>query len=164
MNERTFIMGNPPFYGARWQNNEQKEDTQLVWHGARGCGDLDYVSNWFYKAAEVCATHGVRAGFVSTSSITQGEQPPIIWAHLRPMGVGIDFAHRNFKWTNEASGQAAVHTVIVGFSTHEKPAQRPLWTYAKPDAEPVQTKASNINAYLLDAPDVLVTSRSTPLS
>ena len=164
MSERTFIMGNPPFNGARWQSPEQKDDTRLVWHNARGCGDLDYVTNWFYKAAEMCSRYGAHAAFVATSSITQGEQPPILWGHLFSLGVGIPFAHRTFRWTNDASGQAAVHTVIIGLSAEALPLRRPLWTYATPDSPAQLHMARNINPYLLDAPNVLIAARRTPLS
>ena len=160
--ERTFIMGNPPFTGASLQNAEQREDTALVWGGVRGSGALDYVSNWYRVAATFCS-QGVRTAFVSTNSITQGDQPPVIWGQLSPLGVGIDFAHRTFSWSNESAGQASVHTVIIGFSSRPKPATRPLWEYSEPRAEATLTLANNINAYLLDAPDVLVAPRSRPL-
>ena len=164
MNERTFIMGNPPFLGARIQNEEQKEDTRLVWKGMRGSGDLDYVSNWYYLAADYIRNSGVRVAFVSTNSITQGEQPALIWGHLEPMGIGIDFAHQTFKWSNESSGQAAVHTVIIGISNRSKIGKKELWIYPSITDSPEITRVNNINAYLLDAPNILITSRSTPLS
>lgn len=162
MNERTLIMGNPPFAGSSLQSEEQRQDTALVWGGLRGSGMLDYVANWFRVAGEHCAS-GARVAFVSTNSITQGDQPPIIWGQLYPRGIGIDFAHRTFGWSNESSGQAAVHTVIIGFSGRLKPAVRPLWNYVDVRGEPALILARNINAYLLDAPDVLVTARRRPL-
>lgn len=163
MDENTYILGNPPFYGARMQEPSQKADTANVWQGVRGHGELDYVANWFLIAGRLAAQHGVRAAFVSTNSIAQGEQPAIIWGQLTKLGVGIDFAHQTFNWANGTGGAAAVHCVIVGFSTHGKPAKRPLWTYATVKGDPVRTDAATINAYLLDAPEVLVASRSTPL-
>ncbi len=163
MNERTFLMGNPPFTGASFQNEEQREDTALVWGGLPGSGMLDYVANWYRVAAEHCPS-GVRTAFVSTNSVTQGDQPPVLWGQLTPRGIGIDFAHRTFRWSNDSGGQAAVHTVIIGFSSRPKPRLRPLWHYEDERDTPDLTMVSNINAYLLDAPDVLVTSRKTPLS
>jgi hypothetical protein len=164
MNEKTIILGNPPFYGARWQNAEQKEETLKTWGGVRGSGDLDYVSNWFIIASRHLAGTNGRAAFVATNSITQGIQPGLIWGQLEPTGIGIDFAHRTFAWSNDAPGQAAVHCVIIGFSDRPKKGKRSLWTYATPQSEPRLTKASNINAYLLDSPNILISSRSTPLS
>jgi hypothetical protein len=163
MDENTIIMGNPPFYGARLQSPEQKLDTANVWKGISGKGNIDYVANWYLVAARHIASTGGRAAFVSTNSITQGEQPAVIWGQIDPLGVAIDFAHRTFSWTNEASGKAAVHCVIIGFSARPKPAKLPLWTYATVKGEPVQTFAKTINTYLVDAPLVYVTSRSTPL-
>jgi hypothetical protein len=164
INQKTFIMGNPPFYGARWQTKDQKEDTKLTWRGSRGCGDLDYVTNWFYKAAEACSQLDCSAAFVATSSISQGEQPPLIWTELTRMGIGIDFAHRTFRWTNQSKGQASVHTVVIGFSSRIKPGKRFLWLYKTPDSLPQLKLATNINAYLIDSPNVLIFSRKTPLA
>lgn len=157
-------MGNPPFNGARWQSAEQKNDTESVWRGARGVGDLDFVANWYIVTSRYIASTGARAAFVSTSSITQGIQPAIIWRELTPLGIHIDFAHRTFKWSNEASGSAAVHTVIIGFSANPKPPTLRLWDYAKPTSVPVLQAAKNINAYLLDAADVLVEPCTRPLT
>lgn len=164
INERTYLMGNPPFYGTSLQTSEQKQDTAMVWGSVTGSGNLDYVANWYRVAARYICDTGARAAFVSSNSITQGEQPPVIWGQLYGLGIGIDFAHRTFAWTNEASGKAAVHVVIIGFSAAVKPAKRPVWSYETPKSEPVLSLVKNINAYLLDAPDVLVSSRRTPLS
>lgn len=164
MNDRTFIIGNPPFNGARLQPIEQKDDTNFVWGKIKGVGNLDYVSNWFRIAAKHCVESRVRAAFVATNSIAQGEQPPIIWGQLLPMGIGIDFAHQAFEWQNEASGQAAVHTVIIGFSTYLKPVHRSLWQYATVRGFPEHSMVKNINPYLLDAPNVLISSRKYPLN
>ncbi|MEG3034221.1 MAG: DNA methyltransferase [Aurantimicrobium sp.] len=163
MNENTFIMGNPPFYGSSLQNAEQKSETQAVWKAIAGAGTLDYVANWFLLAAQHSAKSGARAAFVSTNSITQGEQPAVIWGQLYPLGVGIDFAHRTFAWDNDASGKAAVHVVIVGLSAKPKPNKRPLWVYKSVKDTPELLNASNINGYLLDAPNILVSSRTNPL-
>lgn len=162
MGKSTYIVGNPPFYGARWQNAEQKADTARVWNSMKNSGELDYVSNWFLVAAKNCSTYGSRASLVATNSISQGEQPGLIWSKLHEFGVSIDFAHRSFIWTNEASGQAAVHVVIVGFSKGYM-GKRTLWSYPKGRGPGVPSPVANINPYLIDAPNVLIKSRSKPL-
>jgi hypothetical protein len=163
MGEKTFIMGNPPFYGARFQSAEQKADTLHVWQSAKGAGEMDFVSNWHVIASRHVAKFGGRIAFVSTNSLVQGEQPGYLWSVLRPLGVSIDFAHQSFSWSNDASGQAAVHVVIIGLSRNPRPGKRNLWRYPNIKAQPVRHAASKINPYLLDAPDVVVTPRSTPL-
>jgi hypothetical protein len=163
LGERTLIMGNPPFTGARVMTREQKEDTRQVWGNETGAGNLDYVANWYRVAANHAHT-GVRTAFVSTNSIAQGEQPPVLWGRLQAMGLAIDFAHQTFRWDNDAYGMAAVHCVIEGFSKRARKPPLSLWTYASPASEPQLVLADNINAYLANAPDVLVTSRSAPLN
>ena len=160
---KTFIMGNPPFFGARFQTPEQKSDTMSVWGDIKGAGEMDFVSNWHLIAARHIATHGGQAAFVSTNSLTQGEQPGILFPQLKALGVGITFAHRTFSWQNDAKGQAAVHCVIIGLS-NQLPKKRRLWTYPNIKGQPVLSEAKNINAYLVDAPDAFITSRRTPLS
>jgi hypothetical protein len=163
INEHTFIMGNPPFAGFHLQNAEQKEDTALVWRGVTGSGVMDYVANWFVLAGHWASEDGCRVGFVATNSISQGQQVAILWNQLLGLGVGIDYAHQTFRWSNDASGEAAVHTVIIGFSKSDKPSRLPLWTYESVDALPQLTGARNINPYLADAPNVLVSSRRRPI-
>jgi len=164
MSNKTFIMGNPPFFGARLQNDEQKVDTNRVWNGVKGASELDFVSNWYLIAGQQMALHGGRAALVSTNSITQGEQPAIIWSQMRTLGMKIDFAHRTFKWSNDASGQAAVHVVIIGFSKGTQKGKHKLWEYADIKGQGKLREVDSINAYLVDGPDVLVTSRATPLN
>ena len=164
MNEKTLIMGNPPFFGARFQTAEQKQDTLFVWDNAPGAGDLDFVSNWYLIAAKEMSEHGGRTAFVSTNSIAQGEQPAIIWRSLIPLGISIDFAHQTFKWSNDASGQAAVHVVIIGFSRGSKSSEKSLWTYGNISNAPTLRRVSNINGYLSDGPDVLIEKRSSPMN
>jgi hypothetical protein len=161
--EYTYILGNPPFYGARMQSAEQKLDGQLVWGEIKGIGELDYVANWYRKSANYILKTEARCAFVSTNSITQGEQPVIIWSVLGPMGVKIDFAHQTFRWDNGASGMAAVHCVIIGFSSEKNRKSHFLWEYPNVKSEPVRIESKNINAYLLDAPNVLIVPRKTPL-
>jgi hypothetical protein len=164
MNSKTYIMGNPPFFGARLQNDEQKADTNRVWEGTKGASELDFVANWYLLAARQLAAHGGRAALVSTNSITQGEQPAIIWSALKSLGMRIDFAHRTFKWSNDATGQAAVHVVIIGFSKNTQTGKRKLWEYPDIKGLGKLREVDSINAYLVDGPDVLVTARATPLS
>lgn len=160
---KTFIVGNPPFFGARFQTVEQKEDTKFVWDGTKGAGELDFVSNWYLLAAKFISNSGGRAAFVSTNSIAQGEQPSIIWSELSPLGMRIDFAHQTFRWSNDAKGQAAVHVVIIGFSKDTQKGKRKLWSYPDINGNPTLTEVENINAYLVSGPNVLVTARSIPL-
>ena len=153
-----FIMGNPPFSGARIMGESQKADMLHVFGKASGTGNLDYVAAWYQKAAEYAAGTTVRVAFVSTNSITQGEQPPILWKPLMAKGIHIDFAWQTFKWSSQSNDSAAVHCVIIGFSATPARGKRRLYL-----SEMVYHEASNINAYLSDAPDVFVESRNTAL-
>ena len=159
----SFIMGNPPFYGYSLQTMDQRADTEHVWAGVKGSGVLDFVTHWYLLAAKQISKHGGKAALVSTNSITQGEQPPRLWGELYRLGIGIDFAHRTFAWTNDAQGQAAVHVVIVGFSAGSEKKKKNLWEYADIKGQPTLREVSNINAYLLDAPNILISSRGKPL-
>lgn len=160
--ECDYIIGNPPFRGARFQTGEQKAELMAVFHGARNAGNIDYVAGWYMKAAQYMGEHPVRAGFVSTNSICQGEQVANVWSPIYDLGVRIDFAHDTFRWTTDASGGASVFVVIVGFSTLGGPKR--LFHYPRVDGEPQQSQPAQLNAYLKDAPDVFVWSRSRPLS
>ncbi|MDR0896516.1 MAG: N-6 DNA methylase [Oscillospiraceae bacterium] len=153
-----YIMGNPPFNGARMMQPTQKEDMLHVFgEKYKNVGNLDYVTAWYCKAAELMQGTRIRACFVSTNSITQGEQVAILWKPLmQEMGIAIDFAHRTFKWNSEAKGKAAVHCVIVGFS---KVPDVMRYIY---DGEMI-TPAQNINPYLIAAPNVFIDSRSKPI-
>ena len=163
-NENTYLLGNPPFYGARWQSSEQKADTARIWDGVKGAGELDYVTNWFYMAAKAIRGTKARAALVSTNSISQGEQPGLVWAKIWSEGIKIDFAHRSFTWSNESSGKAAVTCVIIGFSSEAHQVTKQLWVYEKTNGNPRLTNPSNINGYLLDGPNVLITARKKPLN
>jgi len=163
IDDSTLIMGNPPFSGYTWLTQEQKDDSALVWAGVPASGRLDYVANWFLRAGQAVRGTKARVAFVATNSVSQGEQPPIIWGQLAPLGVAIDFAHRSFHWSNGAPGQAGVTVVIIGFSTRKESGLRSLWSYPDLRGEPILSRVPNINAYLLPAPDVLVRSRKRPL-
>jgi hypothetical protein len=163
IDDKTFIMGNPPFYGSTFQSKEQKEDSREVWKEAKGWGQMDFVTNWFLLAARYISKQGGQAALVATNSITQGETPAVLFRELFSLGMKVTFAHRTFAWNNDATGMAAVHVVIIGFSADAPKGKRNLWDYPDIKAQPVLHKVSNINPYLLDAPDILITARSTPL-
>ncbi|HFC8518263.1 TPA: DNA methyltransferase, partial [Neisseria weaveri] len=115
--EADYIFGNPPFIGSSYQSKEQKADTQRICGAFKGCGVLDYVCNWYVKAATIMqAAPKVQTAFVSTNSICQGQQVEVLWGNLLKQGIRINFAHRTFQWTSAGSGKAAVHCIIVGFS------------------------------------------------
>ena len=153
----SYIAGNPPFVGARLMSDAQKDDVFTIFDGVKNNGNLDYVSCWYQKAAEMMTTDSVRTALVSTNSITQGEQVAILWKHLFQQGVHIDFAHRTFVWDSEASLKAHVHCVIVGFSKAPNPAPRRLYDNG------AMKQVSNINGYLVEADDIVIDSRSKPL-
>ena len=153
-----YIIGNPPFVGARFMSKEQKDDLMAVFAGCKNAGDLDFVSAWYKRAVEYMQGTSTRAAHVSTNSITQGQQVALLWRPLAEMGCHIDFAHRTFKWANEARNTAAVHCVIVGFSCGEE-APHKMLVDEQGEARPV----AHINGYLVDAPDVFIDNRSKPL-
>ena len=154
-----YIIGNPPFVGARLMSVSQKKDVLSVFGNMKNAGNLDYVSCWYKKAADLMQGTNIRAALVSTNSITQGEQVPILWKTLAQMGVKIDFAYRTFRWDSEADIKAHVHCVIVGFNCTECAKPRTIYLNESQFVE-----ASNINGYLIDAPDIFVESRKKPLS
>ena len=152
-----FIIGNPPFVGARLMDQTQKDDVNRIFSGWKNAGNLDYVSCWYKKAADFMACTNIRAALVSTNSVTQGEAVANLWKPLFDTGVHIDFAHRTFIWDSEAKAKAHVHCVIVGFSIADNPTPKVIF-----DGERRQN-VKNINAYLLDAENVFVDSRSKPI-
>ncbi len=161
----TFIVGNPPFVGAKYQSPEQRADTALVMGHIRNHGLLDFVTCWHILATQYMqANPAVRTALVSTNSICQGEQVGILWPHLLAQGVQIQFAHRTFQWTNEGKGVAAVHCIILGLGL-QAPEQAPrLFDYsANIKGEPQEIKAKHINPYLVDAPDVIAEGRRTAI-
>ncbi len=152
-----YIMGNPPFVGARLMGTEQKEDVSAIFPGWKNAGNLDYVSCWYKKAADLMAGTPIRAALVSTNSVTQGEAVANLWKPLFESGVHIDFAHRTFRWDSEAKIKAHVHCVIVGFSTAPNNSPKVLFTSER--AQMVQ----NINGYLVEGPSVFIESRKKPI-
>lgn len=153
----SYIMGNPPFVGARLMGQEQKDDVFAIFDGVKNNGNLDYVACWYKKAADLMTGTAIRTALVSTNSITQGEQVAILWKTLFEQGVHIDFAHRTFRWDSEASIKAHVHCVIVGFSIAANTAPKRLFDNG---AEKI---VNNINGYLVEAEDVVIDSRTKPI-
>lgn len=160
----TYIVGNPPFVGKKEQSARQKAEVVSTFVDTKGAGVLDYVCCWYRVATEYMqANRSIRAAFVSTNSITQGEQVGVLWSCLLRRGVSINFAHRTFRWTNEARGKAAVHCVIVGFAL-EQEETKAIFDYETLDGDPHTIAASHINPYLLDAPDILLRNRTHPIA
>ncbi|MDO9179054.1 MAG: N-6 DNA methylase, partial [Agitococcus sp.] len=159
-----YIIGNPPFLGHHMQSKEQKEDMEFVFKGVNSFGVLDFVSAWYIKASQYAQGKQTKIALVSTNSITQGEQVGILWQELfNRYGVKIHFAHRTFKWSNEAKRNAAVFCVIIGFATYDTKTKR-LFEYDTPISEPHEIIVGNINAYLVNAPDMLITNRKKSIS
>ena len=151
-----YIFGNPPFIGGMIMSREQKSDMTFVLENIKGVGELDYVAAWYKKAVDYMHGRQTRSAFVSTNSISQGQQAVTLWKPLFEAGVCINFAYHTFVWSNEAKGKAAVHCVIIGFSLHESSIKIIF------DGEN-KLLAKNINSYLLDAENVFIESRSAPL-
>ena len=151
-----YIMGNPPFVGYTQQTKEQKDDIQAIAPGIEKT--VDYVAMWYFKAAEYMTNTRISAAFVSTNSITQGEQVEIIWEPLfEKYGVQIDYAHQTFRWDSEASLKAQVHCVIVGFSVNASESKKKLYSSGRVNL------VENINPYLLDAPTIFIGKRTKPI-
>ncbi len=152
-----YIMGNPPFVGARLMNADQKADVNLIFDGWKNAGNLDYVCCWYKKTTDLMQGTAIRSALVSTNSVSQGESVANLWKPLFEAGVHIDFAHRTFRWDSEAKIKAHVHCVIIGFSTAPNSAEKVLYS-----SDRIQI-VKNINGYLLDADNVFVESRNKPL-
>lgn len=155
--ELNYIMGNPPFVGARLMDKAQKDDINHIFAGWKNAGNLDYVCCWYKKAADIMQSTAIRTALVSTNSVSQGESVANLWKPLFADGVHIDFAYRTFRWDSEAKSKAHVHCVIIGFSTAVNPAERRIYS-----GERYQV-AKNINGYLLDGDNVFIESRNKPL-
>lgn len=154
----SYIMGNPPFVGKKEQTKQQKQELLEVFgKTTKSVGNLDYVTAWYKKAAEIMTPYSVRASFVSTNSITQGEQAPVFWSIMTNDGIHIDFAFRTFIWDSEASEKAHVHCVIIGFSKIKTDEKKRIYI------DNGVIYASNINPYLVDAPTVFVETRTRPI-
>jgi hypothetical protein len=163
----TYIVGNPPFIGSKMMTVQNREDLQYAFTNGtaqthKGVGVLDFVSAWYAKAAKYIRGTRIKVAFVSTNSISQGEQVGILWQFLLYYGVRIHFAHRTFKWSNEAKGNAAVYCVIIGFANYEA-EKKIIFEYNNVKGEPKPRPATYINGNLVDAPDILIFKRTKPL-
>lgn len=166
------ILGNPPFLGKQFQSPEQKKDMDSVFEGVNGAGVLDYVTAWYVRAAQYMKTVNAaqenilsktKTAFVSTNSISQGEQVAILWNELfNKYQIKIHFAHRTFKWSNEARGKAAVHCIIVGFANFD-PFDKVIYAYDDIAGEPHEQLVKNINPYLVEGNDIFIPSRKKPI-
>ena len=159
-----FILGNPPFVGSKMMNETQRDDLLSIFNDAKGAGVMDYVSAWYVKAAELIQNSNIQVAFVSTNSISQGEQVGILWNVLfNEYKIKIHFAHRTFKWANEARKNAAVYCVIIGFANFDI-AEKRIFEYEDIKGEPLEIQAKNINPYLVNGTDTTIQRRQNPLS
>ena len=162
-NELSFIIGNPPFIGSNIMKQNQRDQIVKEFDNAAGGGTLDYVTGWYIKAAKYIQDTKIKVAFVSTNSIVQGEQTNLLWGLLQnKYKIKIHFAHRTFKWNNEAKGNAAVYCVIVGFANYDT-TNKSIFEYEDIKGEAHEIKAKNINAYLVDAKDILVEKKTKPI-
>jgi hypothetical protein len=159
----SFILGNPPFIGSKIMTQKQRDQIIREFDKSEGSGVLDYVTGWYIKAAKFIQGNDIKVAFVSTNSIVQGEQTSILWGQmLNRYNIKIHFAHRTFKWSNEAKGNAAVYCVIVGFANSDTNNKR-LFEYEDIRGEAHELKVKNINPYLVDAKNVFISKRRKPI-
>lgn len=154
----SYIMGNPPFVGHQWRSKAQAEDMKVVFYDLPKHGKLDYVTAWYQKAADYMKNTHISAAFVSTNSIVQGESVGILWSFLFEKGIEIQFAWRTFIWSSEAKNKAAVHCVIIGFTSEKRTGLKYIYEGNQ------YVSAKHINGYLLDAPDVFIEARGKTLT
>jgi len=158
-----YILGNPPFIGSKIMTQSQRDDVVKEFDNIQGAGVLDYVTAWYIKAAKYIQGTKTKVAFVSTNSIVQGEQTSILWGQMpNKYKIKIHFAHRTFKWSNEAKGNAAVYCVIVGFANYDT-NDKIIFDYENIKGEAHEVKAKNINPYLVDAKDLLINKSSNPI-
>ncbi|MEO6814900.1 MAG: DNA methyltransferase, partial [Ginsengibacter sp.] len=158
-----YIFGNPPFIGTAYQNAQQKLDMTQTFHGINSYGMLDYVTAWYIKAAQYIQNTKTKVAYVSTNSISQGEQAGILWNILFNFyKIKIHFAHHTFKWGNESKNNAGVHVVIIGFANFDV-NEKSIYQYENINAEPHEVKAKNINPYLVEGKDLFLKSISSPI-
>jgi hypothetical protein len=158
-----YILGNPPFIGSKIMTQTQRDSVVKEFENIQGSGVLDYVTAWYIKAAKYIQGTNTKVAFVSTNSIVQGEQTSILWGQmLNKYNIKIHFAHRTFKWSNEAKGNAAVYCVIIGFANFDT-NNKSIFEYEDIKGEALELKAKNINPYLVDAKDILINKSSNPI-
>ena len=161
--ELSYILGNPPFLGTAYQTNEQKTELKTLFSDISSPGMLDYVCAWYVKASIIIQNTKIKTGFVSTNSIIQGEQASILWEYLfNVFHISIHFAHRTFKWKNEAKGNAAVHVVIIGFANYDTKDKRIFSNELNGSLSCIDAKM--INQYLIDAHPIILKARSLPIN
>lgn len=161
--ELSYIIGNPPFIGSNIMKQNQRDQIVREFENISGGGTLDYVTGWYIKAAKFILNSKIKVAFVSTNSIVQGEQTNLLWGLLqRKYGIKIHFAHRTFKWNNEAKGNAAVFCIIIGFANFDI-LTKSIFDYENINGEAIEIKVKNINAYLIDADDVFLEKRTKPI-
>jgi hypothetical protein len=161
--ELSYILGNPPFLGASVLSGVQKKEVEAIFNHLKGCNSLDYVTCWYKKALEYIKDTAIEVAFVSTNSICQGEQIPILWPELiNKHNIKLNFAHQTFKWTNEARGKAAVFCIIIGFSLADR-KEKKIYHYATVTGSAIESIASRISPYLVDADPIIVQKRTEPL-
>ena len=161
--ELTYILGNPPFIGSRIMNKQQKESLFKVFDNLKNIGELDYVTGWYIKSAKYIQNTNIKVAFVSTNSIVQGLQTSVLWKPMiEKFNIKIHFAHRTFKWSNEARGNAAVYCVIIGFANFDI-KNKCIYEYDDIKGEPHEIKVMNINPYLVDAKNIFIQSLQTPI-
>lgn len=157
--ELSYILGNPPFCGKQYQTEEQKEDMKLIFAGVKGAGVLDYVTAWYIRASQYIQNTKIKVAFVSTNSISQGEQVGILWNELLyKYKIKIHFAHKTFKWKNKAKSNAGVYVVIIGFGNFDTNSKY-VFEYENVTGEPHKVKVKNINPYLVDTVDIAIIKR-----
>ena len=162
-NKLSYILGNPPFIGSNIMKHNQRQQIVREFDNAAGGGTLDYVTGWYIKAAKYIQNTKIKVAFVSTNSIVQGEQTNLLWGLLQNRyNIKIHFAHRTFKWSNEAKGNAAVYCIIVGFANYDINNKR-IFEYEDIRGEAHEIKAKNINAYLVDTKDVWIEKKKKPI-
>jgi len=162
-NKLSYILGNPPFIGKQHQNKEQKEDMDLLFNNVKGSGVLDYVTSWYTKASQYIQSTNIKVAFVSTNSIAQGEQVGILWNELfSKYNIKIHFAHKTFKWNNEARGVAGVYVVIIGFAAFDV-KNKILYEYDNPSSDAHKISIKNINPYLVEGNDITILKRNHPI-
>ncbi len=167
-----YILGNPPFIGSKYQDAKQKEDIEKVFYGVKSSGVLDYVTAWYIQASQYMnevnkieenSFPKTKTAFVSTNSISQGEQVGVLWGELfNKYKIKIHFAHRTFKWGNEAKANAAVHVVIIGFSNCDT-NEKMIYEYDDVRSEPHEVLVKNINPYLVEGKDIFISTRNKPI-
>lgn len=155
--DEIYLVGNPPYLGARVQEAEHKKDMDHVFQAYKKYRDLDYISIWFYKGAKYIQGNSAKLAFVSTNSLSQGQQVALFWEKITARNIEISFAHQSFKWTNNARGNAGVTVVIIGL---RNTSSKPKYLYT----ESIRKKVKNINGYLLDGPNIYVKERRTSIS